>query len=180
MLIYLASRFSRIVEMRGYRSVLEGDGHVITSRWLDEGEPGEGDDSYIPSNESVQFAIIDITDVARSELILSFTEPPRAWTRGGRHVEFGLGLAWGKEQVIVGPKENVFHTIPSVKQFESFDWARMYLKELDETWKRIDGPRSPMTQYLTQPTGPEAREFNVSYSSPDHVTGTIPPLSKMS
>lgn len=34
--IYLAARYSRNAEMRGVRDVLEGLGHKVTSRWIDQ------------------------------------------------------------------------------------------------------------------------------------------------
>ena len=52
-------------------------------------------------------------------MLIAFSEEPRAGgaSRGGRHVEFGLALAWGKGVVVVGPRENVFHTLPQVEHF---------------------------------------------------------------
>ena len=55
-------------------------------------------------------------------MIVSFTESPRSVSsRGGRHVEFGLGLAWNKIVVVVGPRENVFHCLSDVYQFDDWD-----------------------------------------------------------
>jgi len=51
-------------------------------------------------------------------VLLFFSEPPDSHSkRGGRHVEFGLALAWGKRLMIVGPRENVFHCLPQVEQY---------------------------------------------------------------
>ena len=38
--IYLAARYDRQAELRGYREQLMGAGHVVTSRWLDGLAPG--------------------------------------------------------------------------------------------------------------------------------------------
>ena len=51
--------------------------------------------------------------------MVSFTEGGGG--KGGRHVEFGLGLAQGKRMIIVGPREHVFHTADGVEQFDT--WA---------------------------------------------------------
>ena len=34
--VYLAARYSRNAEMRMVRDVLEGLGHTVTSRWIDQ------------------------------------------------------------------------------------------------------------------------------------------------
>jgi hypothetical protein len=36
---------------------------------------------------------------------------------GGRHVEFGYGMAKGKRLVLIGERENVFHDHPSVEVY---------------------------------------------------------------
>lgn len=42
-------------------------------------------------------------------------------SRGGRHVEFGLAVGRGKRCIVVGPRENVFHLLPTVEHYA--DWA---------------------------------------------------------
>lgn len=44
-------------------------------------------------------------------------------SRGGRHVEFGMALAMDKRLVVVGPRENVFHLLPAVEQFDTWPLA---------------------------------------------------------
>jgi hypothetical protein len=121
--------------------MLEDDGHYITSRWLNEDprDSSEGGDYTEEANKWPGIATIDVEDVHASETVVFFSEEPRAWTRGGRHVEFGMGLALGKEMVLVGPVENVFHTLPEVHRFETFDWARLWLKEKDKEWAELRG-----------------------------------------
>ena len=50
--------------------------------------------------------------------------------RGGRHVEFGLAIAWGKPVYLVGERENVFHWLPQVRVFPALDEVVNYLKTI--------------------------------------------------
>ena len=65
--------------------------------------------------EGQPFALDDAADLQDAEVVISFTETPRS-TYGtavvGRHVEFGMALAWGKRLIVIGPRENVFQTMP--------------------------------------------------------------------
>lgn len=133
---YLAARYSRRLELCGYREDLAALGVTVTSRWLngshqldnagipitDEGERRfeEGD----PSGDHLRahFATEDMSDVLEAQTVVAFTEEPRASaSRGGRHVEFGIALAAGKRVVVIGPRENVFCWLPQVEQHAK--WA---------------------------------------------------------
>jgi hypothetical protein len=120
-IMYLASAFRRRDEIRVYKNRLEDAGHVITSRWLgDTHHEISGELGSEPENEA-RWALEDIEDVHRADVLVSFTSPE--YGRGGRHVEYGLGIAFQKSLIIVGPKEHVFHMVPDVEHFsdpESF------------------------------------------------------------
>lgn len=127
MRIYLAARYTRRMELRGYADELRAVGHEITSRWL-EGDH-ELDDRGLSAEgsaiERIRFAREDYADVAAAQLIICFTEPPRAEpSRGGRHVEFGVALGLDKSIYVVGPRENVFYCLPWVAVFDRWEDAR--------------------------------------------------------
>jgi len=66
------------------------------------------------------------------EVVISFTEHPRSTnSRGGRHVEFGIALGQMLRVWIVGPRENVFHCMEEVRQFDSWTQAR---EQLQSEW----------------------------------------------
>ena len=111
--IYLAARFSRADELNGYREILEGKGHTITSRWLLGGHEWSGtDDDAIPPEEATRFAIEYIEDILSSDVLVAFTEEPKSGpSRGGRHVGAGVAIGLGIPVLIVGPYENVFYTL---------------------------------------------------------------------
>lgn len=147
MRIYLAARYSRRLELCAYRAILEAAGHSVEARWLNGGhqisdvgtpigEHGErlveGDDGSTDVRSAAlrsQFATDDYTDVMTCDCLIAFTEPPRSGhSRGGRHVEFGLALAWNKRVIVVGPRENIFCWLPHVEHFEAFEDAVACLK----------------------------------------------------
>lgn len=140
MRIYLASRYSRRVELCGYREQLQGLSHVVTSRWLngahqisDAGKPigelgealVEGDDgatSVRAAEMRSRFALQDFQDVLTCDLLIAFTEPPRSnASRGGRHVELGLALGMMKRVFVVGHRENIFCWMEDVQFFPTWE-----------------------------------------------------------
>lgn len=129
MRIYLAARYSRREELNGYADELRNEGFTVDARWL------LGEHKWNPLAAEVEaaefsvplvarrFALDDVEDLLKSDIVISFTEPTRAVSssRGGRHVEFGLAYAWRKKLYLVGPRENVFHTLPGVLIYSRWD-----------------------------------------------------------
>jgi hypothetical protein len=134
---YFAARYSRREELCAYRDALVARGHRVPARWLLGGHQVHGLEAAravessgpVPTEQARLFATDDVEDVLAADVIVSFTEPPRAAaTRGGRHVELGIGLGLrraGRDTprlVLVGPLENVFHALPEIDA--TFDtWA---------------------------------------------------------
>jgi hypothetical protein len=129
MKIYLAARYSRNDEMRGVRDVLQAFGHEVTSRWIDQ-HGGNLLESIVAEKLNAEpgdcskYALIDIADLEAAEVVISFTSA-EGGGKGGRHIEFGLALGLGKRLVVVGPRENVFHTLPQVEWYP--DWPRFVM-----------------------------------------------------
>lgn len=149
-IIYLAARYSRREELCVYREQLGALGYLVQARWLDGGhqladngapigESGEAlveGDSGGTSAESValraKFAMDDWEDVNSADIVISFTEPPRAKAnRGGRHVEYGIALARGARVIVVGFRENIFHWLPVVEFCRNWDEALALLPSGD-------------------------------------------------
>lgn len=110
--IYLAARYDRRLELLDVADQLVANGYNVTSRWvLGEHEmPGAADIAT-----TARFAVEDLADVLDAGTVIHWTEHPSAgYTRGGRHVEFGFAVALGKQNIIIGPCESVFHYLPSV------------------------------------------------------------------
>jgi nucleoside 2-deoxyribosyltransferase len=120
MKIYLAARFTRIDEMRGYADELKEDGHEITASWVYGGEEGL---------TFSDIAALDVRDVLRADTIVKFSEPyGSANPGGGRHSEWGVAIASGKQLYLVGPKEQVFDWYPDVIDFPMFKHLRNHLR----------------------------------------------------
>jgi len=143
MKIYLAARYSRREELAQYRIELQELGHIVQARWLDgehqlsnDGTPiGESGEALVEVGQPecaaklrTKFALDDWEDVNAAELVISFTEAPRSKpNRGGRHVEYGIALANKVRIIVIGHRENIFHWLPVVEFFETWNEAKANL-----------------------------------------------------
>lgn len=126
MKIYLAARYSRRDELNRYATELASYGHEITSRWLAGNHQidDQGLSVEAKAEERTRFAQEDYDDLCAADCCIAFTEPPRSTnSRGGRHVEFGIALARSQWVIVVGPRENVFHCLPHVEVFATWEDA---------------------------------------------------------
>lgn len=140
MRIYLASRYSRRLELCGYREQINALGYSVKAEWLNGehqisdrgtpiGESGEalveGDDGSTSERAAAlrsKFAEDDFRDVLMCDLLIAFTEPPRSSaSRGGRHVEFGIALGLMKHVWVVGHRENIFCWMDDVRFFPTWE-----------------------------------------------------------
>jgi len=75
-----------------------------------------------------KFAAEDIADVQSADMMIAFTEEPRSCaSRGGRHVELGMAIAYGIPVTIIGPRENLFCWLPQISVAESFGYLLVEL-----------------------------------------------------
>ncbi len=131
MRVYLASRYSRHDEMQGVSDFLGAFGVEVTSRWIWCHTDVVGDFTSSFTQEflnaspelSAPLGQHDIDDLVAADTCISFTSGDGG--KGGRHVEFGVALALGKRLIVVGPRENVFHTLPQVEWFP--DWPHLVM-----------------------------------------------------
>lgn len=136
--IYLAASYSRRLEMLEYAAELEALGYKIGAEWVTAGH----EFSEFPSAQGMlrsqqQWAIADYHDIFNARTVINFTEPEdgqKSRRRGGRHVELGLALGMPgqmgqpfKTIILIGPCENIFHTLPVIKHFETW---RKFLAEV--------------------------------------------------
>jgi nucleoside 2-deoxyribosyltransferase len=113
MKVYLAATFDSRPKMEEIANLLKSRGFAITARWVYGGEEGLTRE---------QIAILDLEDVDAADAVVSFTYPRGTLTSGGgRHVEFGYGLAKGKRLILIGARENVFHEFPGVELYPTLD-----------------------------------------------------------
>jgi len=121
MRFYLSARYSRGDELREVRERLQSLGHEVASRWLDTTwtESDAHGSAAAPPEMCEEHAIADLEDVLACDSLVAFTNGERG--RGGRHVEYGAALATGKQIVVIGPREHIFHHHPAVKVFATLD-----------------------------------------------------------
>jgi Nucleoside 2-deoxyribosyltransferase len=129
MKFYLAARYSRHPEMQGVRDVLHAMGHTVTSRWIDqhggnELESRTHEQLNTDPNACTIFARHDVEDIDAADAIIFFSSAGDPG-KGGRFVEWGYALAKGKRMILVGSRENVFHTLPQTEHYES--WSRLVM-----------------------------------------------------
>jgi nucleoside 2-deoxyribosyltransferase len=133
MKIYLAASYAHKEKMSVYRTILERNGHTVTSRWIDNEYSDDGIPGVLESQIEVDrtMAYRDLTDINKAEVMLFFAEPTGTqYARGGRHVEFGYFLAKSKLIISIGYRENIFHTCHTVAFAKNFNDALTLLEKL--------------------------------------------------
>jgi nucleoside 2-deoxyribosyltransferase len=138
--VYLAARYSRNPEMRVVEKALVALGHAVTSRWIrGTHKLPEGAGAAAAAALRAAWAAEDLEDLEAADVVVAFTEEPRAErpgtpvSRGGRHVEFGYALGRKMPVVVVGWRENVFHCLPQVCFCPTWEEARLWftLEDVD-------------------------------------------------
>ncbi len=117
MIIYIAAPYPCREEAQRWAKLLTEAGHLVTARWV----TNEGEDSKDP-NDQAYYAKIDMEDIesAYSLVLMTGYRGDRSWT-GGRHWEAGYAYAKERRIIVVGPRESVFHHIPSVQQYDTIE-----------------------------------------------------------
>lgn len=128
MKLYLAAAFQRQLEMNEYRQRLIAADHEVTSRWNEPEQRHRGlatMDGAI-HDDVIRWASDDFNDLQAAEAVVNFTGSGPTAT-GGRHVEFGMALAFEKHIYLVGPRENVFHYLLAANHFDDAEDFMRYL-----------------------------------------------------
>lgn len=118
MKFYLASKYSRMEELRGYRDELTSLGHTVTSSWLED-DPAGCDESDPTNARLAECANQNLEDILSADLMVLFTGGPQS---PGRNIEFGYAVGQSIPVRIVGPRESVFHHLGRVIGVHA-DWA---------------------------------------------------------
>lgn len=121
--IYLAARYSRLLEMQECAKKIEMLGGTVTSRWT------KGDHQVLDADlmheahrdRALQFMREDLEDIEKADAVVFFAEKLRTPTRGGRHFEFGYALARNKLLYLIGSPEHIFHLDEEIVAFETFE-----------------------------------------------------------
>lgn len=136
--VYLAAPFRRKDEIKDYATELRALGITVTSSWLEEPYKPTIEVHEIPADQNRRYAMQDVNDVVAAHILVLFTDPTKTIFRAGRHVEFGIALGIGRSRpfpiFVVGEEyENIFHHMPQVYHFTTWEEARTRLVELART-----------------------------------------------
>jgi nucleoside 2-deoxyribosyltransferase len=122
MRVYLAAGFSHKDEIAEKTRELQALGVQVTSTWpWEEVKPAtqlhEVSEEYLTTH-----AQRDINEINEADTIILFTqESTKPFCRGGRMHEFGYAHAAGKQLIVIGPRENIFHYLPTVTVYPSWE-----------------------------------------------------------
>ena len=122
--LYLAARFSRREELRGYARRLREVGYIVDCAWLSDQASGTNclDYERLSEEQARCVAIQDCADIREADAVLLFTDGSASpYSRGGHHFEAGYAQGLGKPVVVVGPLENVFHRLSGLEWFYNFE-----------------------------------------------------------
>jgi hypothetical protein len=113
--IYVAARYDDAPTVRKWEGALIFAGHEVVSSW--HRLPPAIDDE-----ERRDRAVLFHKEIAEACTVVVNNDPRYFGSgRGGRHVEFGIALALGKDIWIIGGRENAFHHHPEVKYRNSLE-----------------------------------------------------------
>jgi hypothetical protein len=122
--VYLAARFARNAEVRAAADDLRSRGIAVVSSWFDNAPLLEQE--LAPSGRAAQAALSDLRELRLATTLVAFTEDPGQQNggRGGRHTELGIAIGLGLRIILVGRREHVFHCLPGVERFDTWEAAR--------------------------------------------------------
>lgn len=119
--VYIAASYTNIVAAKRLGIKLAEEGFDILSYWHIDGNSPIDSDYHSGSR-----AIRDYHSVERCDLFIELIGDNGS--KGGRHCELGLALAWGKKIMLVGePDDCIFTWLPWLPRF---DTAEDLLKRL--------------------------------------------------
>ena len=128
LLIYVAAPWKRKDEAREAKCILEKEGFIVTSRWIDL----HGDvDKMDPSTRAYieEQSIHDVEDVYDADVLVLLNLEKSE----GKACETGMALAEGIPVILVGERTNIFHWLPVIVQVDNLQGAISQLKE----WSKV-------------------------------------------
>jgi len=154
--LYLAAAYCRAPDMLAVRDTLTRDlGFEVTSRWMgytaEARRLSELAEGIGQLDRAVPFADADLADLEAADVVIVFTSDDP--TNGGYHTELGVALGTHKPIILVGPRQNVFHSLPRVVHYDNITAL------LDD----LHADRIPWVL----PTGPAARMLPVVAADPE-------------
>ena len=134
MKVYIAAPYVMKELIQARAAELRAGGVVVTSTWIDEPHKPTTQMNELTPAEHQKYAVQDVKDILAADIIVFHTDPTKTIVRGGRHVEFGMFVGMravlkkGLPIFVVGEDyENIFHYLPQVTHFSSWENVRNLL-----------------------------------------------------
>jgi nucleoside 2-deoxyribosyltransferase len=133
---YLAAPYSMKDVIKERAAELRAAGVEVTSRWLEEPHRPTTQLHELTREDHQFYALQDVEDVRNADILVFQTDETKTIIRAGRHVEFGIAIGIALERAffpifVVGQDhENIFHYLPQVTHFESWEVVKNYLISL--------------------------------------------------
>lgn len=161
--VYVAARYMRKNEVADIAKQLRDVGIVVTSTWHEEPYAPEIQLSDATPAEHREFAERDLRELDAADVLLLLSESPtKPYVRGGRLVEFGYAVKGNKTVLVLGPEENVFSYLPTVRMFKTLNDLLLWL---------VADPITPSIERLANATIRSVRER--AQASGKHPAGSI-------
>lgn len=130
--VYLAAPYKEKDFIAVCAEELRAGGIEVTSSWLHEPHAPNIGMADLTAEDHRKYAIQDVKDVKAADILVFWTDPTKTIIRAGRHVEFGIAIGLGLSRpmpiFVVGKEcENIFHYMPQVIHFESWEKIRDFL-----------------------------------------------------
>lgn len=113
--VYIAASYPRKAEAAKLaKDMKKYVNYEVISGWMFEDEGYTSDERVAESVGEMTVrmeaaALRDFDEVMECNLLVCLTDGDVQLTRGGRHSELGIALGMGKDVVIIGEREQVFH-----------------------------------------------------------------------
>ncbi len=120
--LYIAAPFIRQDEARDKARQLSAIGFEVTSRWVDEDVSAAAEATH---EYNAERAHIDIEDIDAADYFVLLADHDSR--TGGKHFETGYAYATGKNLMVVGRRENVFHHLPRLVFAQTWEEAKLHL-----------------------------------------------------
>ena len=143
--VYLAAPYSMKDTLTRRAAQLRELDIEVASSWLEEPHKPGTQMHELTHEEHQKYALRDVDDVVSADLLIFQGDPTKTIIRAGRHVEFGIAVAIARTSsrpfpvfVIGEERENIFHHLPQVRHFATWENALYTLNQLAEVGSIAD------------------------------------------
>lgn len=125
--VYLAAPYQMKEIIKARAKELRTAGIIVTSSWLNEPHKPTAGPEDLTYKQNQNYALQDVDDVRDADILVFQGDETKTIVRAGRHVEFGIAIGIALERgympiwVVGQDRENIFHFLPQVKHFGSWE-----------------------------------------------------------